>query len=244
VIDVEIVLVRHAQPDWEPDGRAVDEPGLTVYGHRQAECAARCLAGDSFDHFYVSPFRRALETAAPIAKALGMEPLQQSWLREMGLPSLEGQTSEQVQAYFEQAHARELDHWWDGLPGGESFRHFYERVSGGLEGLLAGVHGVRIHEDAGHRLWRLDDAPARILIVAHEGTNAVLLSHLLGIEPVPWAPMRFSNSWAGITRIHSLEIAGGWLWSLESFNRVSHLDALVDGHPGDGRSPTLIDPAG
>lgn len=234
--------MRHAQPDWEPDGRAVDDPGLTEHGHRQAECTARALAEDRFDAIYLSPLQRVRETAAPILARHDVEASTQSWLREMGLPSLEGQTSEQVQAYFAHAHARELEHWWDGLPGGESFRHFYERVSSGLEGLLAGRHRIAVHEDAGNRLWQLDEAPDRILIVAHEGTNAVLLSHLLGTEPVPWAPLRFSSSWTGITRIHSVEIAGGSLWALESFNRVSHLETLEAERPGGGRVSELIEP--
>lgn len=238
---MEIVLVRHAQPNWEPDGRAVDEPGLTSYGHRQAECTAAALASESFDAVYTSPLRRVVETAEPITARLGLEGQQHSWLREMGLPSLEGQTHDQVQDYFESAHARELAHWWDGMPGGESFRHFYERVSSGLEGLLAGEHRIGIHQDAGQRLWQLNGAKECILIVAHEGTNAVLLSHLLGIEPAPWAPLRFSSSWAGITHLHSVETAGGSLWSLESFNRVNHMMALADEREVDGRSPSLLE---
>ena len=70
----------------------------------------------------------------------------------------------------------------DGPPGGESFRHFYERVSAGVEGLLIGNHRLQIHEDAGHRLWQRPDQERRLLIVAHEGTISVIVSHLLGID--------------------------------------------------------------
>ena len=38
---MEIVLIRHAQPDWEPDGRAVDDPGLTRLGRDQAKLTAK-----------------------------------------------------------------------------------------------------------------------------------------------------------------------------------------------------------
>jgi probable phosphoglycerate mutase len=236
---LEIVLLRHAQPDWEPGGLAVDDPGLTPLGHAQAECAARALDGVHFDAVYRSPLQRVVETAEPIVSRHGVEVRSHGWLRELGLPSLAGQTSEQVQDYFANAHARALHHWWDGLPGGESFRHFYERVSSGLEGLLAGEHRVGVHEDAGQRLWRVPEGIERILIVAHEGTNAVLLSHLLGIEPVPWTAMRFSSGWAGISRIHTVETSGGAIWALESFNRIDHLAELSDRQDGDGRTPTL-----
>jgi len=150
--ELEIVLIRHAQPDWEPNGRAVDDPGLTEFGAEQARCAAAHLAGQRFDALYVSPLRRVIETADPIAKQLGLEPRVRPWLRELGLPSLAGKNSAQVRAFFSQAHARELEHWWDGMPGGESFRHFYERVSGGIEALLAG---------AGRRPARVDRGPRR-----------------------------------------------------------------------------------
>jgi len=220
---VDIVLVRHAQPEWEPGGRAVDDPGLTGLGHAQAHCVAEALGGEHFDTVLVSPLRRVQETAAPLLERLDARARRASWLREMTLSSLEGSTTEQVRAYFERARARELEKWWDGMPGGESFRHFYERVTGGLEGLLSEDHRVEIHEDASQRLWRIPDPDQRILVLAHEGTNAVLVSHLLGIDPVPWAHLHFSSSWAGISRLHTVEITGGALFALESFNRVDHL---------------------
>lgn len=228
--------MRHAQPEWEPGGRAVDDPGLTEFGHAQARCIADALGGEHFDTVLVSPLRRVVETAAPLLERLGVEARHASWLREMTLSSLEGSTTEQVRAYFERARARELAHWWDGMPGGESFRHFYERVSGGLEGLLAERHRVSIHEDSAQRLWRIPDADRRILVFAHEGTNAVLISHLLGVDPVPWAHLHFSSSWAGISRLHTVPITGGALFALESFNRVEHLAAIEADAPGSGRS--------
>ena len=161
---MEIVLVRHAKPDWEPRGRAVDNQGLTPLGHEQAKLAAEALAYQHFDAIYASPLQRVTETARPIADALGMEPEVHSWLHELRLPTMEGFTADQVQAFFREANARHLDEWWDGMPGGESFRHFYERVSGGIEGLLQGDHRLGIHEVSGHRMWSLPEERARIQI--------------------------------------------------------------------------------
>lgn len=236
---MEIVLVRHAQPDWEPDGRAVDDPGLTEFGHAQARLAADALAGEPFDHVYVSPLQRVVETAAPICEALGMSPLVRPWLREIGLPSLAGRSTEQVQQFFAEAQAREIEHWAHGMPGGESFTHFYERVAGGIESLLDESHRVRVelHEASGWRLWDTpdpDDAD-RLLIVAHEGTNAAILSHLLGIEAVPWTWMRFSGAWTGIHRIHTVRTGSGRFWSLQVFNDVRHL-APLEVDTSNGRS--------
>lgn len=233
---MEIVLVRHGQPDWEPGGRAVDDPGLTEYGHQQAARVAEALAGERFDAILHSTFRRTQETAAPIGRTLGITPSEHSWLRELGLPSLAGSTTEEVRHYFQNARARDLDTWWDGFPGGESFRHFYDRVSSGLDGLLTEQHGVAVHEDATHRFWKIKTPDQRLLIVAHEGTNAVLVSHLLSIPPVPWAHLRFASSWCGISRLRALEVAGRFLFTLDHFDEVDHMSDLVDPVRGRGRS--------
>lgn len=222
----EVVLVRHAQPDWEPAGRAVDHPALTELGREQARRTAAALCGECFDCFYVSPLRRAVETAEPIAAALRMSPEQVRWLEELRLPKMEGKTPEEVQEFFGSARERDLELHWSGMPGGESFRHFYERVSSGVEDLLTQSHGIRVHSNSGHRIWHVPPEEQRVLIVAHEGTNAVILSHLLGIEPVPWASMRFSSSWTGISRIRTVPVASGHVWALASFNRLHHLDSL------------------
>lgn len=233
----EIVLVRHGEPHWEPGGRAVDEPQLTALGHEQARRVAKALSGDPFDAVYVSPLLRARETAAPLLEALGHEPIVQPWLAELRLPTLEGLTSQQVEAFFREARARDLEVHWEGLPGGETFRHFYERVSSGIESLLVGDHPLGIHENSGYRVWNVpEDAPRRLLIVAHAGTNAVILSHLLGIEPVPWAYVRFESAWTGISRIQSVALASGEIWRLEVFSDTSHLAGLPGQSSPDSES--------
>jgi broad specificity phosphatase PhoE len=225
---MQIVLVRHAQPDWEPGGIAVDRPRLTPYGRAQAERTGAALAFERFDRFYASPLERARETAESVAVWVKRAPEYQSWLEELRLPSLEGATSDQVEEFFRRARSRDLESWWDASgPGGESFRHFYERVAAGIEGLLCGEHGAEVRASGAHRLWQIPDPERRVLIVAHEGTNAVILSHLLGIEPIPWAFLRFSTAWCGISRLRTLPVAGARIWVLDAFNRLGHLDGLV-----------------
>ncbi len=237
---IEIVLVRHGEPRWEPGGRAVDEPRLTGLGHQQARRVAKALGGESFDAVYTSPLRRAAETAEPVIEALAAEPIVQPWLAELRLPALAGLTSKQVEDFFSRARARDLEKHWDGLPGGESFRHFYERVSSGIEGLLLGEHRLGLHQNSGHRIWNVgEDSRQRLLIVAHAGTNAVILSHLLGIEPVPWAYTRFESAWAGISRLHTRPLASGAIWKLEVFGDTAHLRGLPERTTQD--SETSVD---
>jgi len=231
---IEVVLVRHGQPDWEPQGRAVDHPSLSAHGRLQARALARALSGEHFDACYTSTLDRAIETAAPVASSLAMEFERCSWLDELRLPTLEGRTAEEVEQFFARARARDLAQWWDGMPpGGESFRHLYERVSGGVEALLSSSHGMGIHSNSGFRLWHPPEDDRRLLIVAHEGTIAVILSRLLDVEPVSWAFVRFSSYWAAITRLVTVPIADGYAFSLRAFNDIGHLLAL--GPPPGGR---------
>lgn len=236
-------MVRHAQPLWDPDGRAVSDPGLTEHGQAQAERLARALSAERFDHYYASPLRRTLETAEPVSRALGLEPQLLSWLEEIRLPPMDGQPAEHVYAYIRQARARELARWWDGLPEGESFRHFYDRVAGGIEPLLVESHRAQVHVRGGYRLWQLPGQSQRLLFVAHLGTISMMLAHLLGLEPVPWMWEQFQLDWAGIVRVRSNPIAGGAVWALIAFNQCEHLADLVKPQGPAWAEPETASPA-
>ena len=195
---------------------------------------AEALAGEHFDACYTSTLARAIETATPVAERLDVSFERCSWLDELRLPTLEGRTAREVEQFFARARARDLEQWWDGMPpGGESFRHLYERVSAGVEALLSDSHGMRIHSNCGFRLWHPPEDDRRLLIVAHEGTIAVILSRLLDVEPVSWAFVRFSSYWAAITRLVTVPIADGYAFSLRAFNDLGHLRALCP--PPGGR---------
>jgi len=230
---IEIVLVRHAQPDWEPGGRAVDHPELSGHGRKQAEAVGEALAGEHFDHCYTSTLERAIETAEFVTRRTGHRFQQCTWLDELRLPKLEGRTAEQVERFFRDARARDLEKWWEGMEDGETFRHLYERVVTGVESLLEGSHGMRTHDNSGYRLWRPPELDQRILIVAHEGSNAVILSRLLDVEPVPWAFVRFSSYWASISRLTTVPVADAYAFALRAFNQHDHLLPL--GLPPGGR---------
>ena len=220
---MELTFVRHGQPEWERGGVAVDEPGLTAFGRAQAVRVAEHLGGEQFDAAYVSPLQRARETAEPIAGRLGIAFHVQPWLEELRMPLLAGTTSAEVEKFFDSVRARDLEQWWDGVPGGESFRHFQARVGGGIEALLADGHDTRLHAESAHRLWDVPNSDRRLLLVAHGGSIAVALAHLLGLEQVPWAVERLSIGFAGIARVRTRPIAGGAVWSLTSFNDRRHV---------------------
>ena len=66
---VSIYLVRHAEK------QKGDDPALTEAGKVRAEALKNKLSGKGITHIHSSNYRRTLETAAPIASALGLEVL-------------------------------------------------------------------------------------------------------------------------------------------------------------------------
>ncbi len=105
---IRLRIVRHGEPAWQVDGRAVDNPGLTDQGLREVRALRERISEEHFDALYVSPLRRALETARPLADTLGLEPQVCDWLAELGHPPYEGRPWEEVEDEF--LHAR-LDRW-------------------------------------------------------------------------------------------------------------------------------------
>ncbi len=218
---VEVVFIRHGEPDWAPGDISVDDPVLTERGHEQARLAAASLRGLEVDELLVSPLVRAQQTAAPIADVLGMEPVTLPWLAEISAGNWEGTPLEQVEQAFRDMRGRPLDEQWDGMPGGESFGHFHLRVTEGLRGLLTAAGAVQVSEHP--PLWELVAPERRIVIVAHGGTNAVSLGHLLGVAPVPWEWERFVSFHASISTVQPVEISNGHTFSLFRFADTRHL---------------------
>ena len=224
---IEVYLLRQAQPAWEPEGKAVDDPVLTELGHKQAAAAAEALQNLKFDRFLVSPTRRSRETAAPLAQIWGCQPDVLDFLEEIRMPTMHGQPEARVRDFFAGARSRPLEEWWEGIPGGESFRDFHLRLTTGLGQLLP---ELGIEAGPHPSLWQTQHKAARYLIVSHAGTSSVILSHLLGLPPVPWEWERFPLAWAGYAVIANNPAAGAQLWSLEKFNVTHHLNTYYRDH--------------
>jgi broad specificity phosphatase PhoE len=73
-----MILMRHGQSEFNLHFSAtkrdpgIADPRLTPEGHQQAEAAAAALAGRGIRRIIASPYTRALQTAAPVAAALGL----------------------------------------------------------------------------------------------------------------------------------------------------------------------------
>ena len=72
-----VTIVQHGEKAQHPG-----DPGLTERGLEQARCAAEVLAASSPAAIFTSPYRRARETAAPLAHMTGLTVIVDERLRE------------------------------------------------------------------------------------------------------------------------------------------------------------------
>ncbi len=83
-----MILLRHGQSEFNLAFTAtrvdpgIVDPKLTPLGRQQAEQAAEALAGMGVRHIVASPYTRALQTAAPLARRLGLPVLVHPLVRE------------------------------------------------------------------------------------------------------------------------------------------------------------------
>jgi len=74
-----MILLRHGQSEFNRHFTAtrrdpgIADPHLTELGHRQAAAAVTLLAGERISRIITSPYTRALQTAAPLARAFGVK---------------------------------------------------------------------------------------------------------------------------------------------------------------------------
>jgi broad specificity phosphatase PhoE len=183
---VQIVLVRHAlpervgRPEREQDGNAPRaDPGLTGLGERQAARLVDALGAGAgaVDALYCSPLARARATAAPLAKALGREPVVLDGLREYDAEARYYVPVHEMARHDPTAWQRMLD---GHLPGSVDLDAFGERVGAAVEEVVAAHPG---RETA--------------VLVAHAGTINIWLRRLLGLAK----PLTFPLDYTGITRV-------------------------------------------
>ena len=218
---MEIVLVRHGEPEWVRNGLSVGDPPLTERGVEQAKITARHLEGEHFDEILVSPLQRARQTAAPLLKLLDRPEVIAPWLHEIRDPGWDGGPAEKAERAYAEMRRMAPNDRWHGLEGGESVRDFVDRIHNGAEYFLAERSVSR--EDHELPVWTITDPGRRILLFAHAGTNSVTIGHLLGLVPTPWEWDRFVIGHCSITRICSIEIGGAHTFSLRRLAGDEHL---------------------
>lgn len=158
-----VYLVRHAATGLEGAWIGHRDVPLSHEGKRQAEDIARALQHSRADALFSSDLVRARDTIAPLAAQLALTPVCLSGLRERHFGAWEGLTWEEISGRFP-SDAEAYVHDWLHVtpPGGESVSIMRDRVLAAWADIL-----------------RADWTQA--VIVAHGGTNRLLIAELLGM---------------------------------------------------------------
>lgn len=164
-----IVFVRHGVTNFTTsgrlDGRGGVDPVLTDAGRAQAEAAARAvqrLLEGTDATVITSSLTRAVETGAPIARALGVEPAVEAAWDEQAFGEWDGLTFKEIHAQSPDALARLRNDATYPAPGGESRAELDERVSDALDRAVA-LGGV-------------------VVVVTHRIVIMSVLARLLGLD--------------------------------------------------------------
>ena len=181
-----LLLARHGESIWNAERRfqgSTDIP-LSARGRAQAEALARGLRGYRVRAAYVSPFRRAVETAELALRGTDIPLVVIDELRELSLGAWEGCTVDEVRARDGDPYVAWIRTPHDcPPPGGEPLPVVSDRVRAGLERIAAA------HPNG-------DD----VLVVAHGGVISVYACHLLGCSFNQLWRLRVDNASLTIVR--------------------------------------------
>lgn len=194
---MEIVFVRHGLPLRIELETGIADPELAAEGHEQAEKMAAYLGVEDVEAVYVSPLRRALETARPLCKVLGLEAVVSEGVAEFDRNSREYVPVEELRATNDPRWEKLLRGEWDGVDEDPSI--FKARVVATVEDMIARHPG------------------GRVVVVCHGGVINQYLAHVLGIET------HVGFFYPKYTSIHRVMAARSGERSIVSINEASHL---------------------
>jgi probable phosphoglycerate mutase len=203
-------LIRHGESVYNAEGRIqghADIP-LSELGCRQAEATAEALAGQPIDAIYASPLRRAAQTAAIIAKRLGLPIQFNEQLKEINVGIFQGK----IHAELEREYPVEIARWRSeemdyAVPGGESRRQLLARGWAAFEAIIA-------------------ESRENVVVVSHGRILMTTIKALLGM-PLTEPPFSLQNG-----SITTLSYREGQ-FELIALDRIDHLRSIGLSGSGD-----------
>jgi probable phosphoglycerate mutase len=193
---VQLILIRHALPERvvRDDGAPADPP-LSAVGRGQAEKLALWLSDERVDALYVSPMRRARETAAPIASEFDLEPRVLEGIAEFDRDS-------DVYIPMEELKAQDYDRWKALVDGGW---YVENDVEGFRRDVVKAIEVVIEENPGGH-----------VAVVCHGGVVNAWSSHVLGLERI----FHFDPDYTSVSRFWA---ARSGERSVATLNETGHL---------------------
>jgi broad specificity phosphatase PhoE len=141
------------------------DPDLTADGLAMAEAFGEAYRDTEWRAIYSSPRIRAVATATPLARAVGLPIQQREELVELDYGQWDGMTIEEVEAKFRIEYERwTADPAWNPPTGGETAVQLAQRMTRAVEEIDAK------YEDG------------NVLVVSHKASIRVALCALLGVD--------------------------------------------------------------
>lgn len=200
---MELILVRHAEPvrvSPEQTGGAPADPELTAAGHDQAQRCADWLRHEAIDAVLTSPKLRAVQTAAPLAQHLGLDPIVLPDLTEYDADADHYIPMEELRASGDERFTAMITGDWERF-GGQSVGEFRARISDVLDTIVA------------------NHAGQRVVAFCHGGVVNMALAVVLGLDRHLW----FDPVYTSISRLQASRFGAR---SVSSVNESAHLIAV------------------
>lgn len=228
VFVMEIVLVRHGQPEWLKNNEYNLNPNLTEKGFLQAEMSSSIFQKNEVDKIWVSPLLRAQQTLEPFKKAGVSEDITvHEWLQEMRDSEevdLIGKPNNEIEEFFIKRNSKSFEEWLV-TNHGEYMKEFSDNIITNL-GVSLNELGVVSLDNKYDRLFELkNNETEKLMIISHAGTMSVLISYFLNMPLYPWTWKKFLPRHAGHTILKSSQISSGHFFRLKEFNNVSFMNS-------------------
>ena len=194
-----VIFVRHGKTPTTGDELPGRAPGLHLaeLGQQQAQTAADRIAdlGTKVTAVYASPLERTRETAAPIAKALGLKVQRHRGLLELDVGDWTGR---KLRDLYKLPEWRTVQKYPSGFtfPGGESFAAMQTRINDTVTSLVAEHPGEVIvcvsHAD-----------PIRALIAQAMGTHLDLFQRIV-VSPCSISAVLYGSEGPVVLAVNSI----------------------------------------
>lgn len=190
-------MVRHGLPVRKELETGAADPELAEEGHHQAELMAEYLSTEGIDAIYTSPLRRAVQTAAPLERKLGLTATVVDDVAEYDRLSSEYIPIEELKAAGDPRFHELTSGTWDGHDPREEFE---QRVTAAIDRMID------------------DHAGDTIAVVCHGGVINLVLAQVLGLTTE--GPGFFYPNY---TSIHRIAASRSGVRSIITINETSHL---------------------
>ena len=190
---MDLYLIRHTRPQIEA-GVCYGELDVPLPPTCDEDCAKVAARLPSVEAVWTSPLTRCRTLAEAIGMRIGVAPITDERLRELGFGEWEGQRWEAIGR--DESERWAADYWNVSPPGGESYSDLYERVCLALAEIIA------------------CDAHC-IAVVTHAGPIRAALVHGLRLEPKRYPEIKLDYGGINLLRV---DIVNAAAWHLEYLN--------------------------